>query len=88
MSVTVIIPGRPVGKQRARTVRDRTREPHSYTPQETVDHEALVAACYIGTMGRVLRHAGPVELEATFRFKPPPSWPLWKRKRAEAGERA
>ena len=40
MRVTAVIPGRPVAKQRARTVNG-----HTYTPPKTRAYEELVAIC-------------------------------------------
>ena len=36
------VPGPPMGKQRARTLKNG----HSYTPKETKEYEALVVLCY------------------------------------------
>lgn len=60
---TVEVPGAPVGKERARTYRDRrTGKTRTVTPQRTRDYEALVAAAWRAAGGE---HHGkaPVRLE-------------------------
>jgi Holliday junction resolvase RusA-like endonuclease len=41
--IILTIPGKPMGKQRARTLKNG----HSYTPKETVNYETLVKQIYI-----------------------------------------
>ena len=43
------IPGEPVGKARAKTVRNKyTGKTMSYTPEKTANYENLVKVCYKG----------------------------------------
>lgn len=41
--IKIVIPGKPMGKQRARTLKNGI----SYTPKETVSYENLVKLCYM-----------------------------------------
>ena len=43
----ITIPGKPLGKQRARTLKSG----RSYTPEQTVNYETLVKMCYVDQMG-------------------------------------
>ena len=43
----ITIPGKPLGKQRARTLKSG----RSYTPEQTVNYETLVKMCYVDQKG-------------------------------------
>ena len=70
------IPGKPFGKQRART----TRQGRMYTPKETVAFESLVRAMALEIFSQPIE--GPIGVKVLAIFEPPPSWS--KRKRAAA----
>lgn len=48
----ITIPGKPLGKQRARTLRSG----RSYTPAQTVNYENLVKMCYVEQKGENLEN--------------------------------
>lgn len=75
----------PVGKQRARTVRDKRGNTHSYTPDATVNAEAEIRAAFDRAYPRHTPHDGPVELDVLATFTVPPSWPKWRKAAALAG---
>jgi Holliday junction resolvase RusA-like endonuclease len=83
-SVTAIsfyVPGKPVGKGRARS----TRSGHHYTPEKTVNFENLVG--YHGNQamqGRPL-YQGPMKLTLLIDFDVPASWSQKKRNAALGG---
>ena len=45
----ITIPGKPLGKQRARTLKSG----RSYTPEQTVNYETLVKMCYVDQKGAI-----------------------------------
>lgn len=83
MQIEFIVPGKPQGKARARTVRQGANT-HSYTPDNTVKYETLVKSCF--------RHAwkksdwkfteGPLMAEIIAFYQIPKSWS--KKKKQEA----
>jgi len=68
MKVTLVIPGKPFAKQRART----TRQGRMYTPAETVSYERQVGQIAAQHFTKPLD--GPVRLEVVAVFQPPKSW--------------
>ena len=69
------IPGRPVGKERPRTVNG-----HTYTPQRTKDYETLVRAPALEAGVRPL--VGPLRVKLVWAKQVPKSWS--KKRKAEA----
>ncbi|GAI25942.1 unnamed protein product [marine sediment metagenome] len=50
--ITLIIPGKPIAKQRARTVKNKyTGQVMSFTPKETINYAALIKQIYIDKYG-------------------------------------
>lgn len=90
-SVTFHVPGKPQGKARARTVRNReTGRTMTYTPEETVLYENLIKAMYINAArGDGFAKFGkgtPVKLVVRIRYAPPASASKRKREQMLAGE--
>lgn len=73
MMRTFTIPGPPVGKQRARTVRNNgiTR---SFTPEKTVNFEALVKTSFRAENPEAVPAPGPVGMLCTIIYPIPQSW--------------
>lgn len=81
-SVTLVIPGSPIPKGRARS----TRTGRHYTPAATRAAEAAVRAVWHEATGLGRKpHTGPVTVEMEAVFSVPQSWPKWKRELALAG---
>ncbi|GAA1453439.1 RusA family crossover junction endodeoxyribonuclease [Nesterenkonia lacusekhoensis] len=60
--IEIVIPGKPIGKGRPRF----TRSGRTYTPQDTRDHEALIAWHAKAAMNRREPLDGPVEARFLF----------------------
>ena len=80
IEISFTVPGKPMGKQRARTLKTG----RSYTPQETVNYETLVKQIYI------MQHfagqlEGPIEGEITAYYPIPQSAGKKKREQMLAG---
>lgn len=58
MTLTFVVPGPPVGKQRARV----TRKGYAYTPAKTVNYEALIKQCFAAKYPGHLPYEGPVSI--------------------------
>ena len=71
-SVSIIIPGKPFAKQRARVTRFG-----AYTPKETVSFERVVGQLASLKMQRPF--IGPIKLVVVAQFVPPSSWSAKKR---------
>jgi len=66
MSITLTIPGNPVGKQRARVCRTG----HAYTPAKTVNYEALVKQTFAAKYPDFVPMPGPVRMTITIFVMP------------------
>lgn len=77
-TVSLVIPGKPFGKQRPRA----TRLGRVFTPKETVAFEAVVRDIALQHFPEPF--AGPVRLIVEAVFEPAPSW-SGKRRRAAMG---
>ena len=66
------VEGRPVPKERPRVANG-----HAYTPRKTKDYEELVALRYKQSGG--IRYEGPLQVQLSFRYQSPKSWPKKKR---------
>lgn len=64
----IIIPGNPLGKQRARTLKSG----RSYTPEQTVNYENFVKLCYIEQKGEFFGEK-PLRMEITAYYPIPKS---------------
>ena len=64
----ITIPGKPLGKQRARTLRSG----RSYTPGQTVNYETFIKLCYIEQRGEYFGER-PLRMEITAYFPIPKS---------------
>lgn len=51
MIIEFEVPGEPMGKGRARTVRLKNGMSHSYTPDKTTSYESLIKLCFINAVG-------------------------------------
>ncbi|SHN77413.1 RusA family crossover junction endodeoxyribonuclease [Desulfitobacterium chlororespirans] len=79
--ISFVIPGKPMGKQRARTLKTG----RSYTPQETVNYETLVKQIYI--MQHFARQLeGAIEGEITAYYPIPQSAGKKKREQMLSGQ--
>ena len=58
MSISLTIPGPPVGKQRARVCRSG----HAFTPPKTVNYEALVKQTFAAKYPDFMPMSGPVRM--------------------------
>lgn len=81
MQISFEIPGKPMGKQRARTLKNG----HSYTPKETVNYETLVRQIFI-TQHFERQLTGAIEAEITAYFPIPMSASKKKREQMISGE--
>lgn len=82
--VQIEIPGEPVAKARARTVRQKGRT-HSYTPAKSKNWaEAASLLAKIEMRGKQ-RLSGAIMLDILAIFAIPESWPEWKREAALSG---
>ena len=73
MIAKFIVPGEPKGKQRPRTVKNRyTGRTTTYTPEQTVIYENLVAVSYRQQCGRCMLE-GPISAKITAYFQIPKS---------------
>lgn len=79
MTVTLVIPGKPYGKKRARATAFRGRA-RMYDPKENISFERTVAAIAAPLFPQPFE--GPVRLEIRATFVPPKSWS--KKRTAEA----
>lgn len=77
----ITIPGKPLGKQRARTLKSG----RSYTPEQTVNYETLVKICYVDQGGENLG-SEMVWLEVSAFYPIPKSTSKKKKEMMEAGE--
>ena len=79
--VAFTVPGKPIGKGRARFARATGR---AFTPAKTVNYEGLVALAAAGAMGAQppIGHGIPLRCVMTATFDVPASWS--KRKRVDA----
>lgn len=92
--VTFVVPGPPIGKQRARSVvagvvrkpngKVRPRIRH-YTPAKTMSWEAEIALRARAAMRGRKPFDRPVRIDYVATFAMPESWPKWKRELAAAG---
>ena len=80
-----IIPGKPQGKARARTVHTKTGYSLSYTPEKTVLYENLIKTSYLEKYGSNERQEGPLEVSLVACFEPPKSISKKRRKEMLSG---
>lgn len=85
MTITIWIPGIPVGKGRARAVIRGGRIGH-YTPKTTLGWEKGAKTLAKAAMRGRPPLEGPVEVLIVAWMPVPASWPAWKRAAALAGE--
>ena len=78
------VPGPPQGKVRPRVV-NRNGYAHSYTPEKTVNYEALVKMSYKSACTGEPMATGPVTVKITAWFPVPQSWSQAKKAAAMAG---
>ncbi len=71
MTLQFIVPGPPVGKQRARV----TRQGHAYTPSKTVNYEALIKQTFAAKYPGHVPWAHSVKMMVTAYFQIPKSAP-------------
>lgn len=76
--LVIEIPGKPLGKQRPRFMRNG----HTYTPMETVNYENLIKVCFAEKYPRHTPIDGAVNMDVTAVFPIPDSWS--KKKKAAA----
>ena len=76
------IPGKPVGKARARS----TKSGHHFTPKKTVYYEKTVALVAEAAMQGQAPWTSPVTLTVSMVCAPADSWPKWKREGALIGQ--
>lgn len=81
--VTIVIPGKPVPKQRPRF---NTRTRRTYTPVKTKLYEHLVGMKANREMAGREKLTGPLHLELLAQYTIPKSWPSAKRHAALLGE--
>ena len=86
MKVEFIVPGQPQGKARARTVRDRRGNVHSYTPEATVQYESLIALEWRGTHSLPFPKDVPISMEIEAVFRVPTSYTKKKQQLAITGK--
>lgn len=79
--LSFFVPGKPVGKGRARS----TRSGRHYTPAKTVQYENLIAYHASQAMQGQSLHAGPLKLQLLIDFDVPASWSRKKREQAMSG---
>ena len=88
--VRFVVIGEPVGKQRPRTVRRRSKAKGEFlatiTPQKTVDYEAAVRQAAGAAMGFRPPLTCPVMIEVRIYLGIAASWPKKRREQALAGE--
>lgn len=68
-SIKLLIPGKPMGKQRPRFMR---KTGITYTPKETINYETLVQQLYISEF-KNLRFEGPLKMNIAAYFEIPKS---------------
>jgi Holliday junction resolvase RusA-like endonuclease len=73
MTITLVIPGKPIGKQRARVVRTRQGKVMSFTPGKTRNQEATIRAIFADKYPGFEPLEGPVEMEVLVLFAIPKS---------------
>lgn len=83
--IEFVIPGKPVGKQRARFRRVGAFV-KTYTPEETVNFEGLVAMAAMKARGDLVPIDCPVSISVEIEVIPPMSWSNKKRQSALLGE--
>lgn len=80
---SITVPGQPIGKARARTVRLPNGQVRSYTPAKTKSWETCAASEARQQLGPHYKTmTGPVELTVIAYMEIPTSWPPWKREAA------
>ena len=74
-SVTFHVPGKPQGKARAKTVRNKhTGNTMSYTPEKDLLYENYIKNQFLNACGGMFLEQGkPVTLRIVARFSPPKS---------------
>ena len=85
MSISFIVPGKPVGKGRPR-VGKRGAHAVLYTPTATVNYEGLIAHAAMAAMAGAPLFEGPVGCELTIHCAVPQSWSGKKQRSALASE--
>jgi Holliday junction resolvase RusA-like endonuclease len=78
--IKLTIPGKPMGKQRAKVYNG-----HGVTPEKTVNYETLIKQLYIVQYFRVQLH-GPLSMNITAYFQIPASASKTKRADMESGK--
>lgn len=79
--VTFTVPGKPQGKARARTVKNKhTGATMSYTPEKNVLYENFIKDRYLNACKGMFLERKPVEMEIVARFLPAKS--ISKKRRA------
>ena len=84
-AITFTVPGVPVAKQRARTVRLPGGQITTFTPKKTANYESLVALQGQTAMEGRAPHDGPLRLRLRAVFPVPQSWSKNKKRQALVG---
>lgn len=84
--LTFVVLGQPIGKARARVVRNQIGGVHAFTPAKTQRWERTIAGQAQTEMRDLSPFLGPLKLEFAAEFAIPTSWARWKREAALRGE--
>ena len=76
--ITLMIPGKPLGKQRPRM----TRGGHVYTPQQTVNYEVQIKEAFRAEYPDFVPMDKALRMSVIASFPIPRSWPMWKQELA------
>ena len=82
---SLVVHGEPVGKARARVVRDRSGRVRAYTPKKSANWERSAAILARRVMQGEEPTRKPVQLRLVAVMPVPESWPKWKREAATDG---
>jgi Holliday junction resolvase RusA-like endonuclease len=83
--IEFVVPGKPVPKKRPRFTKVGAFV-RTYTPEETVNFEGLVALAAMKARGDIAPTEAAVALEVEIELIPPKSWSLKKKRMALVGE--
>lgn len=83
MSIDFFVPGKPQGKERARSSRKTGKH---YTPDKTRSYEQAISIYAKNAMMGLRPLSAPIYLKLEIIMPIPNGWPKWKIKKAMAGE--